>query len=220
VSDNVCDIEKTLLWRRGGLYRARIGIETGSQRLLDLMGKAITVAQSKNALSSLAYAGIKTTAYIVIGYPGETEADFQQTLDFVEELKNDIWQAECNPFYYYYTGQPYSDKWADKRVLLYPGNARELLICQTWQVDCEPSREERFRRIFRFTQHCKKLGIPNPYSRKEIFQADKRWRSLHQNAVPLLTAFESNGVHIEENKLIKKLIPAQVTQQDDRSFIF
>lgn len=219
VSEEVCDTEKTLLWRRGGLYRARMGIETGSQRLLDLMGKEITVEQSKAALSSLAYAGIKTTAYFVIGYPGETEEDFQQTLDFVAEMKDNIWETECNPFYYYYTGQPYSDKWADKRRLLYPEDAKDLLICQTWIVDCQPSREERFRRIFRFAELCKKLGIPNPYTSQETYEADERWKSLHENAVPSMVEFTNQDVFIDENKQVKKLILARDTQQDEGDFM-
>jgi hypothetical protein len=220
VSNDVCDTEKTLLWRRGGLYRTRIGIETGSQRMLDLMGKAITVEQSKAALSSLAYAGIKTTAYFVIGYPGETEADFQQTLDFLEEFKNDTWEAECNPFYYYYTGQTNADQWASKRKLLYPDYAKEMLISQTWVLDCEPSREERFRRLFRFTEHCKKLGIPNPYTSQETYEADERWKNLHENAVPAVAEFQNSGVYIDENKYVKKFIMARNTQQDDSDFVF
>jgi radical SAM superfamily enzyme YgiQ (UPF0313 family) len=59
VSDEVCDPEKTHLWRRGGLYRVRLGVETGSPRLLKLMGKEITIEQSRAAIKSLAQAGIK-----------------------------------------------------------------------------------------------------------------------------------------------------------------
>jgi hypothetical protein len=220
VSDEVCNREATLLWRRGGLYRVRMGIESGSQRILDLMGKEITVDQSKTAISSLAYAGIKTTTYLVAGYPGETEEDFQQTLDFIEEMRDHIWQVECNPFYYFYTGQHNADRWAGKRRLLYPGWASDLLVCQTWIVDEEPSREERFKRIFKITEHCEKLGIPNPYSSQEIYEADERWKQLHENAVPSLMEFQNSAVYIDESKRIKKLILAQEAQQDDGDFSF
>lgn len=220
VSEEVGDRENTLLWRRGGLYRVRMGIESGSQRILDLMDKRITVEQSKAAISSLAHAGIKTTAYLVVGYPGETEEDFRQTLAFIEEMRDDIWQVECNPFYYYYTGQNRGDKWAGKRKLLYPDWARDLLVCRTWIVDEEPSREERFRRIFRMTEHCKKLGIPNPYSSQEIFEADERWRQLHENAVPSLIEFQNSSVYIDENRKVKGLISAQTPRLDESDFIF
>jgi len=219
VSDEVCDPEKTLLWRRGGLYRVRLGIETGSPRLLELMGKNITVEQARTAVRSLAHAGIKTTTYFVIGYPGETEEDFQQTLEFIEELKNDIWEMECNPFYYYYVGQHNADKWANKRKLLYPPYARDLLIPQTWILDTYPSREERFKRMFRLAQHCKKLGIPNPYTSREIYHADERWKNLHENSVPSLMDFENNTVYIDENRYVKKLIPAYKPNMDDGDFM-
>ena len=220
VSDEVCDPEKTHLWRRGGLYRARLGVETGSPRLLKLMGKGITTDQSRASVRSLARAGIKTTTYFVIGFPGETEEDFQQTLDFIEELKNDIWEMECNPFYYYHTGQINANKWSDKQMLLYPGYAKDLLISQTWVLDCDPSREERFRRIFRLEEHCKKLGIPNPYSTEEIYKADERWKNLHENAVPGLIEFQDKGVYINENKFIKKLVMAQNSQEIEGDFLF
>ena len=202
------------------MYRVRIGVETGSPRLLELMGKDITVEQSRAAIKSLAQAGIKTTTYFVIGFPGETEEDFRQTLDFIEELKNDIWEMECNPFYYYYAGQPNADTWANQRKLLYPAYARDMLIAQTWILESDPTREERFGRMFRLTEHGKKLGIPNPYSTEDIYTADERWKNLHENAVPSVIKFQDRGVYIDENKHVKKLIPAQEFLQDDRDFVF
>lgn len=203
--------EDALLWRRGGFYRARIGVESGSQHVLDLIGKGITPQQIKATLSSLAYAGIKTTTYWVIGHPGETREDFLQTLELVSQLGNDIWQAECAPFDYYYSGQNHSDQWADKRKLLYPADAADMLIAQTWILDCEPTREETFQRVFRFGEHCRKLGIPNPYSLDEIYKADQRWQKLHKNAVPPLLDFQKKGVYIDETKNVKKLHFAQNT---------
>jgi radical SAM superfamily enzyme YgiQ (UPF0313 family) len=76
---HVCNPENTLSWRQGGFYRAMLGLESGSQRVLDLMAKRITVQQSEAALASLAYAGIKTTTFWLFGYPGETEQDFRMT---------------------------------------------------------------------------------------------------------------------------------------------
>lgn len=220
VSGEVCDRDKTLLWRRGGLYRTRLGIETGSPRLLEMMDKNITLEESRESLASLAEAGIKTTAYFVVGFPGETEEDFQQTLDYLEEMKNNIWQAECNPFYYYFVGQPNSDKWSAYRKLLYPESARKLLMTQTWIVDCEPSREERFRRIFRFEEHRKKLGIPNPYSYQEINRADERWQNLHENSVPPLIAFENKDVFIDDAETVKQFTPAEAVVDGSGDFVF
>ncbi|MCU0287975.1 MAG: radical SAM protein [Acidobacteria bacterium] len=191
VGESVCDAEQTFHWRRGGFYKAIIGIESGSQHVLDLIGKKITVQQSKDSLFNLASAGIKTTTYWIVGFPGETEADFQKTLDFIEEVKDYIYEAECHPFQYL-TDQVNREDWAKKSVLLYPAEAKELLIVQTWIVNCEPPREEIYRRLNRFIMHCKKLGIPNPYSAMDIYQADLRWKELHPNAVPTLVDITSN----------------------------
>jgi hypothetical protein len=220
VDDQTADVENTLLWRRGGFYRARLGTESGSQRVLDLIGKQITPEKIKAAVSSLAFAGIKTTTYWVIGHPGETEEDFQQTLDIVEELKNDIWQAECNPFTYYFLGQGSEKEWAGKRKLLYPESARNMLISQTWTLDCSPSHEEIYHRVFRFAEHCKKLGIPNPYSADEIYKADERWKMLHKNAVPSVIDLINNSCERDESRRIKKFItvPDKKTEEGDFDF--
>lgn len=219
VDDAVGNPDNTLLWRRGGLYRARLGLESGSQRVLDLMNKKITLPQSKAALSSLALAGIKTSIYLVVGFPGETEADFQQTLDLLEELKNDIWQVDCTPFMYHYTGQGGSDEWSSLRKPLYPSRFGDMLITQTWVLDCSPSREETYHRMYRLVQHCQKLGIPNPLSLNEHYQADLRWKQLHENAVPAMVDFKNNGC-IDENKKIEKLIFAQKTFREEGDFMF
>lgn len=220
VSDAVCNMDNTFKWRCGGFYRARIGIESGSKHVLDLMGKDITIEQIKAAVSSLAYAGIKTTAYIVIGHPGETKDDFQKTMDLVEELKDDLWEVECNPFGYYYTGQSSSEQWAERRKLLYGENTRDALISQTWILDSEPSREETYNRIFKFTEHCKKLNIPNPYTINEIYAADERWKKLHRNAVPSVVEFENKSIHINENKSVKKPLLAVHCIKNDKDFDF
>lgn len=220
VDTESADLDNTFRWRRGGLYRTRMGIESGSQKILDLMDKKITVEQTKAALYGLASAGIKTTAYIVIGHPDETEEDFQMTLDLMEEMKDYIWQAEPNPFYYHYAGQFASDSWADKRMLLYSESARDMLVFDTWTLNCYPLREERYDRVHRFMMHCKKLGIPNPYSAKEIYDADERWKRLHQNAVPSVWQFTTGGPAVVEAKEVVRFKDAKVTVNLDDAFAF
>lgn len=220
VDEALCDVENTMLWRRGGFYRARLGVESGSQHVLDLMDKNITPAQTKKALACLANSGIKTTTYWVIGHPGETEEDFLQTLELLEELKNNIYEAECNPFIHGYRGQGKSDRWKDKQMLLYPAQAKDMLVMQTWLVEGEPSREETYKRVCRFVRHCQKLGIPNPYSMEEIFKADERWAKLHKNAVPNLVDFKDSNSYNDENKYVKKLVALEKTLPEEGDFDF
>lgn len=207
----VCDTDRTFKWRQGGFYRARLGLESGSPHILEAMGKKITPQQIKEAVSSLAFAGIKTTTYWVIGHPGETEEDFQQTLALIEEMKDDIYEADCNPFIYSLTGQVESDNWShEKSRLLYSEEFRGLIWPDAWILDVPPFREETYDRLGRFTEHCRSLGIPNPYNLREINDADARWSSLHPNSVPPLRDFidarNSKKLSIDENKRVKKAV--------------
>jgi hypothetical protein len=213
------DLENTLLFRQAGFYRARLGIESGSREVLQLMNKKITLEQIKATISSLAYAGIKTTTYWVIGYPGETETHFRETLDLLTEVADDIYEADCSPFWYYPTAQVHTDKWGSRVIPLYSEASSQLLITKTWIVDCEPQRNEIYQRMWRFVNHCSKLGIPNPYSMEGIVKADKRWRELHQNAVPPLVSFKKDTC-IDDKKNIKQLIIANEVPVEDDDFNF
>ena len=218
----VCCRDNTMLWRRGGFYRARLGLESGSERMLEIMDKKISVRQVKQAVSSLAHAGIKTTTLWVIGHPGETERDFQETLDLVEELRDDIYEADYNPFWYFVTGQVNSSGWAKnhKSILLYPEYAKDMLILQTWILDCDPPREEIYRRVNRFAAHLKKLEIPNPYTLEDFYRADKRWKKLHKNAVPSMVELNDQDTYINENKSIKTICLADNPLKAEEDFIF
>ena len=220
VDQAACDPERVHQWRRGGFYRARMGIESGSQHVLDMMGKTITVEQSRKVIANLAQAGVKTTAYMVIGHPGETEDDFQRTLDFVAEMQDDIWEAESNPFTYFHTGQPHAGQWADINLLLYPDWAKEMLLAQTWVLDCNPSREVMFERVNRFVALCDQLGVSTPWTLREVDQADRRWARLQPNAAPPLMDFIRGDHYIHECKRVGRLVAAAPQAMDDGEFDF
>jgi hypothetical protein len=208
VGEAACCLENALAWRRGGFYRARLGVESGSQQVLDSMNKKISIRQIKETIRSLASVGIKTTTYWVIGFPGETEDDFQQTLELLGVLKDDIYEADCNPFNFFLGGQVNSAGWANRAFPLFPEWAEDLLIAQPWTLDGEPNRREVYRRICRFMSHSKRLGIPNPYSLQDISRADERWKKLHKNSVPSLLDFQGKDVYIDECKGIQQLLIA------------
>jgi len=191
VDEEAAKIENTVLWRNGGFYRARLGVESGSQKILDEMQKNISPDLIKRTLSALAYAGIKTTAYIVIGHPGETDEDFQKTLELVEECKDDIWQVESNPFTYY-PGSSNDINWMEHKEPLYSDESASILRFQTWQLNKYPNRKTIYERVIKFAEFCNNLGIPNPYKMREIEDADQRWKKLHENAVPSVIDISSD----------------------------
>lgn len=183
---NVCVPENTKLWRESGLYRVRLGIESGSQHVLDMMDKRITPKQIQDALQSLAGQGIRTTTYWVVGFPGETEDDFEDTLDLLAELKESIYEADWHPFYFFPRGQVSSNDWTETHGIepVYPDEYVDLLMTQTWSLATNPTREQIYDRLNRFGEACKTLGIPNRYSLQGVYQADKRWQTLHPGCGP------------------------------------
>lgn len=62
------------------------GIESGSQRMLDLIKKQVSVEQAKNAVRlTKKYLGWADCSFM-IGYPGETKETIQETIHFCKEL--------------------------------------------------------------------------------------------------------------------------------------
>ena len=83
------DIETVKLMKKAGCKLVSIGIESGSQYLLDKMGKKITKEQIKNTVKMFKKEGIKIYGYYVIGLPWESEDTFKETLDFAKKLNTE-----------------------------------------------------------------------------------------------------------------------------------
>ncbi len=60
-----------------------LGLESGSQRILDLMDKKITVGQIKNGLKRLKTAGILPTVSIMVGQLSETAEDVRESIELM-----------------------------------------------------------------------------------------------------------------------------------------
>ena len=64
-----------------------IGVESGSQRILDLVKKDITLGQVRWAARMCGKYKIKVCFGFMVGFPGETWSDICETLQFMEELE-------------------------------------------------------------------------------------------------------------------------------------
>jgi Radical SAM superfamily len=73
---------------RAGCRVISWGVESGSQRILDLMIKHTRREEALRALRVSHEAGIWNNIFIIIGYPGETEDDFRQSMSFVDEASD------------------------------------------------------------------------------------------------------------------------------------
>jgi hypothetical protein len=73
-----------------GCSMLQLGLESGSQPLLDRMGKGTRVADASAILSNLSRAGIVAYVYVMLGAPGETEIDAERTRSFLSEHAGEI----------------------------------------------------------------------------------------------------------------------------------
>jgi radical SAM superfamily enzyme YgiQ (UPF0313 family) len=75
-----------------GCYRVALGIESGSQKILDSIGKKITLRQIEETVGNCRKAGIKTMGFYMIGNLGETEETMEETINFAKKANTDYAQ--------------------------------------------------------------------------------------------------------------------------------
>jgi radical SAM superfamily enzyme YgiQ (UPF0313 family) len=77
------------LMKKAGCTTVAIGVEAGTQRLLDILKKRCTLKDIENAFQAAKSAGMWTVGYFMLGIPGETREDSHQTIEFAKKLDPD-----------------------------------------------------------------------------------------------------------------------------------
>jgi radical SAM superfamily enzyme YgiQ (UPF0313 family) len=173
--------DKVRTWADSGCYRVRLGIESASENVLKIMDKKTTPNVISEALKTLAGAGIRTTTYWIVGFPGETEQDFQETCEFIKEHHRYIYELEAHPYYYYPYGQVGSRLY--QCYSIYPEDVTNVTKFKVWEIiGANPTREERYKRLRRISELAAHLGLPNIYKMEQRYQAEDRWLRLHSLA--------------------------------------
>ena len=81
-----------------GLVRLTTGLESGSQRMLDLMKKGTDLGETSRVLRDAAQAGISVRVTVMVGYPGEAAADVAATARFLDQHRDSIERVSLNRF--------------------------------------------------------------------------------------------------------------------------
>ncbi len=83
------DQETVELMKEAGCVKVFLGLESGSDATLHLMGKQSSVQAGIDAVNLFTSAGINTAGFFIVGYPGETEEAIEQTLALALNLSLD-----------------------------------------------------------------------------------------------------------------------------------
>jgi radical SAM superfamily enzyme YgiQ (UPF0313 family) len=86
---DVLDKEVLCAMKKAGCTILSLGLESGSQRLLDLIKKEISLSKTREIVNLIKDVGIKTRASFILGLPTETEQEAAETIRFAYSLPLD-----------------------------------------------------------------------------------------------------------------------------------
>jgi anaerobic magnesium-protoporphyrin IX monomethyl ester cyclase len=79
--------------KEAGCYYFAVGIESGSQRILKEVSKGLSLDRVESTTREADKLGFITQGFFMVGFPGETDADRQESSDFASKLKLDRMMA-------------------------------------------------------------------------------------------------------------------------------
>lgn len=120
---NMIDKETMILARQAGCHTLKLGVESGTQEILDRAKKGYRLDQARDVFRWAREAGMNTHAHTMLGMPGETEETARRTVDFVKELRpTTATFGICTP----YPGTPLFDEVSKIHPEIRDGTASDL----------------------------------------------------------------------------------------------
>lgn len=89
---NLLDAATMRLMKRAGCWQIAYGIESGSQRVLDVVKREVRIPKMRETLRMTREAGIRTKGYLMIGHPTEGVDSLEENLRFLREVELDLCQ--------------------------------------------------------------------------------------------------------------------------------
>ena len=178
-ADQACRLGDDLFAKavRSGLRRVMVGVESGSQEMLDRLKKDMKLDQVRATAAMCTRHGVNAIFNFIVGFPGESAESMQATLSLAKELRRSNPGFETPIFYYRpYPGHPMADlsaasgyvfprglkEWAD---FDYVGGRGPWITPEQWQT------------VERFKFYSKHAWRPGAW--RWPLRATSRWRCQH-----------------------------------------
>lgn len=140
---------------RSGCEHIIFGIESGSERVLKMMNKWYRIKEADRIIRQMHDAGICVTTNFMFGFPGETEEDFKQTLDFLR--RNASYLGRVYPSRTYFALEEFSYVYDHPEAFGIKSNGSNHLFWESADgINTYPVRMDRCRR---FCELALELGV-------------------------------------------------------------
>jgi len=100
-SSRVDTIDKGLIekLKMAGCHTIYVGVESGSQEILNIINKGITLSQAEKTINLIKKVKLNSFASFIIGIPGETVKTIKSTINFAKKLSPSFVQFTiCTPY--------------------------------------------------------------------------------------------------------------------------
>jgi anaerobic magnesium-protoporphyrin IX monomethyl ester cyclase len=166
---NLMERRVTRALREAGCEEVWLGVESGSQRILDAMDKGTRIAQIREATRNLRAEGIKSGWFVQLGYPGESWEDILLTRDLIrDERPDEVGVSVAYPL----PGTPFYERVKDQL-----GARRNWVDSDDLAMLFQGTYETSFYRQVRELIHAEVRDVPSQNGGGES-HLDGRWASL------------------------------------------
>tara|TARA_B100002003_G_scaffold108438_1_gene100552 strand:- start:22 stop:1434 length:1413 start_codon:yes stop_codon:yes gene_type:complete len=163
--------ESLRIMKKAGCTSISYGIESGSQRILDILGKKLRVEKIREGIKNTSKAGIRARGYFIIGNPAETFESIKETEKIIMGLPfSEVQISFMTPFPgtdLYDTATEYGEfnnDWAELNIwtpnFIPKGLNKEILIAE----------EKRIMRKFYFRPKAIAMYLQRALSHRYFFK--------------------------------------------------
>ncbi len=179
--------------KKSGFVRIEYGVESGSNKVLKAMRKNYNSKDVEKVIKETHQAGLLTVIYLLVGFPGEGDKEFKETVDFLRTNASYIDLVKSiNPLYLM-AGSPIYSRYQEYGILL-PKIDPDF----KWSIGKENTYDIRLERVKKIRSTLNKLGVKY-FSEDDMFER----KIYYQKINPGGSFGKMNGCKL--NRLQKKM---------------